>query len=43
MNARNLFDKKYVGSSFERPGGTGRFFTTYGEARSIIGSVKYRW
>jgi iron complex outermembrane receptor protein len=43
VNARNLFDKEYVGSSFERPGGTGRFFTTYGEARSIIGSVKYRW
>lgn len=43
LNARNLFDKKYVGSSFERPGGTGRFFTTYGEARSVIGSVTYRW
>tara|TARA_B100002049_G_scaffold25548_1_gene16954 strand:+ start:1669 stop:3909 length:2241 start_codon:yes stop_codon:yes gene_type:complete len=43
VNARNLFDKKYVGASYARGTDDPPFFATYGESRSIIGSVKYRW
>lgn len=40
LNVKNLFDKEYVASAFTRSGSE---FATYGQTRTIVGSILYRW
>lgn len=39
LNVHNVFDKEYIASAFT----SGGLFATYGQRRTVIGSVKYRW
>jgi iron complex outermembrane receptor protein len=39
LNVQNLFDKRYVASAFARTS----LLATYGPARSITTSLRYRW
>lgn len=40
LNAKNLFDKEYVSGCFTRGGSD---FCTFGQTRTITGSIAYRW
>lgn len=40
LNVKNLFDERHIASAFSRAGSE---FTTFGQARTVTGSILYRW